>query len=312
MIKLYYDDFLFHLTIQSYALPTIKAYTKFLELFFTSSSDIKINEENIQICTNKFLASHNWSAKTNTLALTTISSFCKFICKRHNRFCNIKFVKAKENIRKPKSVDEKQLKQIFNKQKVRREVWTDYRDYALAMFLYATGCRIQEALTFRPSNLIDKNTFIIKKGKGGKERVGVIHRQALIAMEEYLSVCPHLPLKNFWFTKQGRGLSYESAYSSIKKKFGFNPHALRHSFATHLLNGGCDILTVQELLGHESLNSTQVYVGFSSKKYLVECVKKFHPIRNMNLVGRKKGNGKTRSVRSSKTSRIRQQGSVFS
>ncbi|MDD3465515.1 MAG: tyrosine-type recombinase/integrase [Campylobacterales bacterium] len=287
MIRKYFSDFEYFMLLQGHSANTKIVYTRMLQLFFTTNKDIEITENNIIKCIHRTLVLQDWSGTTNILFLSAVSQFCKFICNKKNYLCDLNIdrqVKITDKI--PKSIEQKELKYILWKMKIERDTWLDYRNYALIMFLYATGCRMDEALLFTPSHLIDKNTFIVRKGKGGKERIGVIHKNAIEALEEYLCLCPHLPLRRFWFTTTGKPLSYISAYTMIKKKIGYNPHALRHSFATHLLEGGCDLSIIQELLGHEDISTTQVYLRRSNKKELADCINRFHPLRKINMRGR--------------------------
>ncbi len=150
------------------------------------------------------------------------------------------------------------------------------RDTALLEFLYATGCRVAEAATLCLGNLNISTRTARVTGKGGKQRVVYLTDSASRALEEYLdrrfSAQPASRSEPAVFiSKRGRALSDRGMrlavgrYRHIVGK-PVTPHTLRHSYATHLLNGGADIRVVQELLGHASLSTTQVYTHTSVER----------------------------------------------
>ena len=151
------------------------------------------------------------------------------------------------------------------------------RDYALILFLYASGCRISEALAARREDLVE-GWLRIRYAKGAKERMVPLAPAALEALEEYLAhsdiTSPHL-----WLNYRGEPLSRVSAYKIVKKYLGVSPHVLRHSFASALILGGADLRVVQELLGHSSLITTQIYTHIE-RKHLRETVTQYHPMGN--------------------------------
>jgi len=149
------------------------------------------------------------------------------------------------------------------------------RDYALILFLYASGCRISEALAARREDLVE-GWLRIRYAKGAKERMVPLAPAALEALEEYLA---HSDLSSsyLWLNYRGEPLSRVSAYKTVKKYLGVSPHVLRHSFASALILGGADLRVVQELLGHSSLITTQIYTHIE-RKHLKETVIQYHPL----------------------------------
>ena len=149
------------------------------------------------------------------------------------------------------------------------------RDYALILFLYASGCRISEALAARREDLVE-GWLRIRYAKGAKERMVPLAPAALEALEEYLA---HSDLSSsyLWLNYRGEPLSRVSAYKIVKKYLGVSPHVLRHSFASALILGGADLRVVQELLGHSSLITTQIYTHIE-RKHLKETVTQYHPL----------------------------------
>ncbi len=166
------------------------------------------------------------------------------------------------------------------------------RDAALIELLYASGARISEIVQLNLSDiskLQELNSFAIKlKGKGGKERVVPIGKYAREAIDQYLvRVRPGLLTERrndaLFLNRQGKRLSRQSAWEIItlaaaraKIEREVSPHSLRHSFATHLLDGGADIRVVQELLGHSSVTTTQIYTLITIDK-LRESYSAAHP-----------------------------------
>ncbi len=156
-----------------------------------------------------------------------------------------------------------------------RSDWIGLRDYALILFLYATGARISEALVAEEGD-IEGDWLRIRHGKGEKERYVPIAHEALKALRAYQNASPYnKPL--LWLNYRGEPLSRISAFKITQKYLGVSPHALRHSYATALILGGADLRVVQELLGHASLLTTQIYTHVQ-KQNLQETVLRHHPM----------------------------------
>ena len=162
------------------------------------------------------------------------------------------------------------------------------RDRALLELFYSSGLRVSElaALTLQQIDL--QQGFLRVFGKGSKERVVPVGGKACDALATYLaSGRPHLVKprtgSQFFLNKNGTGLSRVALWMIVKaqaKRAGLTknvkPHALRHSFATHLLTGGADLRAIQEMLGHASISTTQIYTGVEPQR-LVDHHAKFHP-----------------------------------
>jgi integrase/recombinase XerC len=161
--------------------------------------------------------------------------------------------------------------------------WVVARDAAVLTLLYGCGLRISEALTLTPAEAC-RDPLVIT-GKGGKTRIVPVLPAASAAVERYLKLCP-MPLppdKPLFRGIRGGPLNARNVQLLIERLRGAldlpetaTPHALRHSFATHLLAGGADLRTIQELLGHASLSTTQVYTEVNTA-HLLEQYRKAHP-----------------------------------
>ncbi|WP_345991462.1 tyrosine-type recombinase/integrase [Sulfurimonas sp. HSL-1716] len=156
-----------------------------------------------------------------------------------------------------------------------RSSWIGLRDYALILFLYASGTRISEALALRRED-IEGEWLHIRHGKGDKERIVPIADISLKAIDAYLNEIP-FEKDDIWLNYQGKPLSRISAYKITQKYLGVSPHVLRHSYATSLIIGGADLRVVQELLGHASLLTTQIYTHVQ-KQNLQDTVRQYHPL----------------------------------
>ena len=163
------------------------------------------------------------------------------------------------------------------------------RDRAMLETLYATGCRASEVIGLKLSDLHLSSGFCKCVGKGNKQRIVPLGRIAINALEAYLTkqrvaLVQSAPETNHVFVSRGgKPLGREMLWILVKKyvkRAGLNskvsPHTLRHSFATHLLAGGADLRTVQELLGHASIRTTQQYTHVDRDR-LRAIHKKFHP-----------------------------------
>jgi len=166
------------------------------------------------------------------------------------------------------------------------------RDRALLELLYSSGLRASEVCTVSLRDLHPTLGVVIVTGKGGKQRIVPIGKPAQHAVREYLDLCrprlarsidgADLSLNRLLLSRTGRPLERVAIWQLVKKnalKAGLksvHPHMLRHSFATHLLQGGADLRVVQELLGHADIATTQVYTHVDSSR-LRDAQKKFHP-----------------------------------
>jgi len=162
------------------------------------------------------------------------------------------------------------------------------RDKAILELIYATGLRVSEAATLKVSDLNLEVGFLKCRGKGSKERIVPLGKKAEKFIATYIDKARLVLLKgkanNFLFLAQGgHSLSRQSIWKMIKSmvkkakvKKKVSPHTLRHSFATHLLEGGADLRSVQEMLGHANITTTQIYTHINQKR-LKEIHVKFHP-----------------------------------
>ena len=167
------------------------------------------------------------------------------------------------------------------------------RNKAIIEILYSCGLRVSELITLKVSDLYFNESIIKVTGKGNKERFVPISKGAINYIEKYLNEIRifHKIKKGsedtLFLNERGSGLSRVMIYiilndlkikAEINKKIG--PHTLRHSFATHLLENGADLITIQNMLGHENIVTTERYLHVN-RKHLVESISKYHPRNDM-------------------------------
>lgn len=181
------------------------------------------------------------------------------------------------------SVDE--VNDIMNS--VDQSKWGGVRDRAILELLYGCGLRVSEVSDVRISNVYLQEKFVRIVGKGNKERVVPMGDPATEAVTAYLAVRPELAGADsediLFLNRSGRQLSRISVFNMVKKQAmlagitkEISPHTFRHSFATHLIEGGADLRVVQEMLGHESILTTEIYTHLDSTTWQNDILK-HHP-----------------------------------
>ncbi len=219
--------------------------------------------------------------------LSAIRAFFKFL--RQGDIVNNDAINAVNSPKKPgrlpRPLDEKTaIRTLADVADFAREDWVGDRDIAVLTLLYGCGLRISEALNLNRSDLPDGDMLRVL-GKRRKERLVPILPVVRAAIDQYLASCPHaIPMDGPLFIGvQGRRLNariIQLAMQKVREILGLppsaTPHALRHSFATHLLTAGGDLRTIQELLGHASLATTQHYTDVDTA-YLMDVYNNAHP-----------------------------------
>jgi integrase/recombinase XerC len=239
--------------------------------------------------------SHQGLARTSTArAFSSVRSFFQFLDKRglaHNASIGaIQTPKLPRSV--PKALSERDMEDLLEAPaEQEREAWLDLRDAAVLLLLYGAGLRIGEALGLSKGVVEDllktgRDTLFVT-GKGNKTRLVPLLPQALDAVRAYRDACPWLaargPGEAFFVGARGGALDpaiVQKRVRDIRRGLGLaesvTPHALRHSFATHLLGAGGDLRTIQELLGHASLSTTQRYTDVDAAR-LTAVYRAAHP-----------------------------------
>lgn len=167
--------------------------------------------------------------------------------------------------------------------------WNGLRDRAILEMLYGSGLRVSEASALKISDVFLEEGFVRVVGKGNKERVVPMDEPAAMAVNNYLPVRPEPSSPKFadtlFLNKSGAAISRISVFNMVKKQAmaagihkEISPHTFRHSFATHLIEGGADLRAVQEMLGHESVLTTEIYTHIDSETWQKNIIE-HHPMK---------------------------------
>ena len=278
---------------------TIDAYRRDLTKFknFLANNDLLIQDVNSKVI-DDFLgwlrgadgSNSRGSESSNSRTIVTVRNLYKFISTNNHTVNPLKdYSPPKIPKRLPKALKIAEIMELIESSKLGDDA-ISIRNCALIEVLYATGARVSEIVNLEISNVSEiANTTTLKlSGKGGKERVVPIGVYARNSLEQYLTLSrPALLHKkvstSLFLNSRGDSLSRQSAWEIIASlaeraniQTRVTPHAIRHSFATHLLDGGADIRVVQELLGHSSVTTTQIYTLVTIDK-LRETYATAHP-----------------------------------
>ena len=265
-----------------------------------SGDEIDVNQLKCEpLLVREFLAylyGQNYTKSTTARKLATLRSFYKFLMRRGQISVN-----PLSTIRTPKQ--EKRLPKCLDLDQIQKLLDTPgdgdmlaARDRSMLEVLYSSGIRVSELVELDMSDLDLQEGVLRVKGKGRKDRLTPIGSQAIKALQRYFEWRNNdnrtgAPLTGRVFlNKHGGALSTRSVRRKLDKYLvqagldpGISPHTLRHSFATHLLNNGADLRSVQELLGHQSLSTTQVYTHLTTSR-VEQVYDNAHPRANSPTV----------------------------
>ena len=238
-----------------------------------------------------FLASRAYAAikhSSSARALSVLRGFFRFLDRRgfakNAALAAIRTPKLPKALPKALTVDEANAALDLVPELARQD-WQGKRSLAILMLLYGAGLRIGEALSLKRSEAPLKSGAISIIGKGNKTRMVPILPAVATAIGDYLHACPYELKRDapLFVGARGKALSprpVQAEMAKLRLMLGLDPratpHALRHSFATHLLGRGADLRSLQELLGHASLSSTQVYTGVDTA-HLLDVYRNAHP-----------------------------------
>jgi len=227
----------------------------------------------------------NYSGSTKKRIQSSINQFLKYLIDK-NYIANIE-------INNVSIMSEKKLPHVLSPNEIDKlidfynhDLFISSRNKTIIDFMYSTGCRVSELINVEESDIDIEEAFVRLEGKGSKQRIVPLGSKVLINLESYL------PLRNkdrksknnkLFISKSYKNLDRTAVFRIIKStgvKAGIHkelyPHILRHSAATHMLEGGCDLRTVQEFLGHSSVSTTQIYTKVT-KAFLEEAFIESHP-----------------------------------
>jgi len=237
----------------------------------------------------RYLNDQNLSSSSINRSFSSIRSYHKFLSGEeiisHNPTQLLEPPKQSKKLPKVLSVQE--VNEIINS--VNLENSMGYRDMAILETLYSAGLRVSELCALEMNNILFDSSMLRVLGKGNKERYVPLGSKAIKLIDDY---CKYVRSKlvdkkqsdgNVFLSKNGKQLTRMTIFNIMKKwtqLSGINkdisPHTFRHSFATHLLEGGADLRAVQEMLGHSDISTTQIYTHLDNE-YLKEVHQTFHP-----------------------------------
>lgn len=287
------DDFLVHISLEKgYSPNTVASYEHDLHMFITyifeknvaSWSDINIEHVRQWI---QSLNENNCSATTASRKLSALRSFSKFIKRTNEHFFNIvRQIKRPQCGRKlPNAISAQNIDILLSNDSNYSLIAV--RDAAIMELMYSSGLRVSEICDLLITSIDIENRFVRVYGKGAKERIVPFGAIAKEKINHYLTaVRPKLSRQwsdsTLFLNIRGKKLSRKTIWMHLKEKalksgiqHNVSPHALRHSFATHLLENGADLRSIQTMLGHSDISTTQIYTEVNKKK-LMSDYKKFH------------------------------------
>ena len=282
------DNFINYILIEKgLSKNTALAYRTDLKTFFKYLEEKSISFENIQ---HSQLTDFLWNLKVSNLKprsifrmVESIRQFYKFLVIediiKEDPTIYLSVPKTSEEL--PDTLTNKEVDILLNSVSGTDDL--SVRNRAMLELLYATGLRVSELISLKFENINLEECFVKIIGKGNKERLVPFGHKAKIFLERYLRVRKKTNSEYIFLTRLKKPISRIEFWRQLKEisiKAGImkniTPHTLRHSFATHLLTAGTDIRFVQEMLGHSSISTTQIYTHVSQKK-LKEQHKKYHP-----------------------------------
>jgi integrase/recombinase XerD len=288
------EEFLHHLHLSRGLSPnTLESYRLDLKKYFQYLKRKKISD--IRLIKPEDISAFILSLYREKLKSTTISRNLSAVKSFHNFLLNEDYADSnpaemigspKIGKRLPHTLTQDEMKGILDQPFAEDDLGK--RDKAILEFLYATGVRISELLNFKREGFLPEASLVRIIGKGNKERFVPIGKKGIRAVRDYLDDSrPHLakPLSEdiMFLNRRGRKLSRMGAWKIIKRymlnagiKKRVTPHTIRHSFATHLLEGGADLRAVQEMLGHADISTTQVYTHID-REFIKQEHRDHHP-----------------------------------
>ena len=266
---------------------TVKAYEADISSFFQwlDNEDLKyknLQDDHINQYIS-FLFQRKMRSSSVNRKISSIKSFYIFLVKRNflkNSPLN-DLVTPKQEKYLPESMSEAEVDKLLNSPDVSNKI--ENRDKAMIEMLYATGMRISELVNLKITDVDMKRCVVKVFGKGSKERLVPFGETALDSLRSYLNEREQSSSKEIFLSNRGKKMTRVAFWQRVKiylirenLKNSISPHTLRHAFATHLLNRGADLRSVQLLLGHSDLSTTQIYTHIA-KQRLSDVLKKHHP-----------------------------------
>ena len=270
------NDYLIYIkNVKNYSENTIKSYRSDIKHYFVNSE--RIGEFSSYL---KILNKDRYSKTSVNRKITSIRTFLYWAI--DNGYLNQNEIKIVNNLKVEKKLPNVLTSSYINKllDGLPESTEKDLRDKAILEIMYSSGLRVSEVSNLT-LNSINKNNSIKVLGKGNKERVLPMTKRAYVYINKYIETSRpkfqnEKSKNNLFLGVRGGQLNDREIRRIVKLRCGTFPHSIRHTFATHLLEGGADLRIVQELLGHNDPSTTQIYTHVS-KKQLQKKYKQSHP-----------------------------------
>lgn len=286
------NDFIDYLKIErGFSVNSISSYkediTKFRKFINNSKNPLEINADDIKGFLNNI--SKELNSTSQSRIISGLRSFFEFlIFEKYIKDNPLNLIESPKTSRKlPDVLSLEEIDVLISKIDLYKE--QGERNLAIIELLYGCGIRVSELVDLKISDLFFEENFIKVTGKGNKQRLIPIGNLTKQKINNYLNNSRNKVkvINTFndhvFLNRRGKNLTRAMIFTIIKKlaeKANFSksisPHTFRHSFATHLLENGADLRTIQQLLGHESITTTEIYMHLDNK-YLSEALNKFHP-----------------------------------
>lgn len=270
------EEYLIYINnVKNYSQNTIKSYSSDIKHYFENTESVGEFSSYL-----KHLNKNRYSKSSINRKITSIRTFLSWAV--DNNYFNQNQIKIVNNLKVEKKLPNVLTASYINRllDSLPESSEKDIRDKAILELMYSSGLRVSEVSNLT-SNSINKNNSIRVLGKGSKERVLPMTKRAYVSIKKYIKKSrpkfENDKSKNYLFLGvRGGQLSDREIRRIVKFRTGTFPHSIRHTFATHLLEGGADLRIVQELLGHNDPSTTQIYTHVS-KKQLQKKYKQSHP-----------------------------------
>ena len=283
-------DFLDYLFVErGRSLNTVKSYERDLRKFFTFLSDntkeaLEFKKEDI-LAFVSYLRDNDFESSSISRMLSSIRMFCRYLVvegiRRENPSEILQNPRGWKRLPKALSIED-----IMRLLKSIKDTQMAERDQVIFELMYASGLRVSELTELRVEDVNLEAGFLRVIGKGGRERVVPLSEHTVESIKNYLiNVRPRFlkgkSVPYLFVSKRGSRLTRQRIWQSLKeyaRKAGveLSPHVIRHSFATHLLEGGADLRSVQKMLGHADISTTQIYTKVTTE-HLKRIYQKHHP-----------------------------------
>lgn len=283
------DEFESYLKFEKkYSDNTISSYMRDLKRlndYFNNKNIDKISKKDM----DTFIAhvSESLDVRSVSRLISSLKSFYKYL--KLNKLVDKNIMETINNPKLsktlPKALSEEEVDTLLD---IDLNDDFDYRNKAMLEIMYSSGLRVSELVNLKVNDIDLKNDFVRIFGKGSKERIIPLSEYASEALEEYIlnhrrELFKHGENDYLFLNNHGKNMTRQGFFKILKKiakqkniKTDFSPHTLRHSFATHLLKNGADLRSIQELLGHSDISSTQIYTHVTNER-LQKSYREYHP-----------------------------------